>query len=298
MSNDLTQQTYSLLHQRNKQRLITALITPYDSFGNVDYKSLNNVLQLQNKYADGIVAMGTTQEYTLLSHSERNKVLRFILENSTIPTIVGVGESSTKATVDNAIQAQKLGAHALLIVTPYYSKYTTKGLIEHYRAVSSNTELPIIVYNVPQRTNCDLSIDIIQELLSIDNIVGIKQCSTNYVTTTALQRTMPDKIILGGNDSELDKFVQVCRDGLVSVLSNAVPNLARKALGGQIDSLQIFVQLAKICAQEVSPVAVKYLCQQLGVIASSTMRLPLTKPCLALRQQIDDYIVSKRSYLV
>lgn len=276
----------------NGRKLYTALITPYDQYGKIDYRSVDRLLLRQSGYADGIVIMGTTQESTLLTAIEKKRLVEYILQHcdQSLTKIVGIGEADTAKTVRNAVRAAKQGAEALLVVAPYYSKCTKQGLVEHYQRVCEATTLPIIVYNVPQRTGYDLSAEQLKELAQLPHIVAIKQCSHNHAATKKVIHDVPYCDMLSGNDSEWRKKRCLFAGGIVSVLSNALPQLARKAVDGTPTAMKTFEILAKLCAKEVSPVAVKYLCYKMGITDTCNMRLPLTPPSPMLQGQLDQFV--------
>lgn len=184
----------------------TALITPFKD-GKVDYDKLGELIefQVQNEI-DGIVISGTTGESATLTDKEKKKVIKYCIEtvNGRVPVIAGTGSNDTRHTIELSKYAERVGADALLIVTPYYNKTTQKGLIEHYTAIANSVCCPIIIYNVPTRTGVNILPDTVAKLAEIENIVGIKEASNNFSQILELISKVPKSfLVISGNDDSI-----------------------------------------------------------------------------------------------
>lgn len=205
-----------------------AICTPFLSNGEVDYDKFREQIEYQiDNGTDAIVVCGTTGEASCLSHEEHLECIKFCAEvvDHRIPVIAGTGSNCTETAVYLSQEAEKYGVDALLVVTPYYNKSTQKGLIEHFTIVAESVDLPIILYNVPSRTGCNIQPETAATLVSnVSNIVGIKEASGNISQIAKLMSICGDQIELySGNDDQIVPILALGGLGVISVLSNVAP---------------------------------------------------------------------------
>ncbi len=266
-----------------------AIITPFLDNGEINYPKLAQILddQIAN-HTDAIVICGTTGESSTLTHEEHLEAIRFTIEHvaGRVPVIAGTGSNCTETAIYLSQEAEKYGADALLIVTPYYNKATQKGLIAHYTAVAESVSLPIIMYNVPSRTGCNIQPETAAYLAkNVKNIVGIKEASGNISQVAKLMRLAEGQIELySGNDDQVVPLLSLGGLGVISVLSNVAPqqthDMVMKFLEGDIEgSREIQLKAlplidALFC--EVNPIPVKAAMNMMGWEAGP-LRMPLTE---------------------
>ena len=205
-----------------------AICTPFCANGDVDYDKFKEQIEYQiENGTDAIVVCGTTGEASCLSHEEHLECIRFCTEvvDHRIPVIAGTGSNCTETAIYLSQEAEKYGVDALLLVTPYYNKSTQKGLIEHFTMVADSVKLPIILYNVPGRTGCNIMPQTAATLVeNVPNIVGIKEASGNISQIAKLMSLCGDKIELySGNDDQIIPVLALGGLGVISVLSNVAP---------------------------------------------------------------------------
>ena len=264
---------------------IPALITPFKN-GEVDYLSFCKIVEWSiNNGSHGFVPCGTTGESPTLSHDEHKKVIEECVRvvDKRVPVIAGTGSNNTSEAIDFTNHAEKIGADAALVVTPYYNKPTQDGLYSHYKKISESTKLPIIIYNIPGRSIVDMSIETMQQLSKLDNIVGVKD-ATNDLFRPLLSRTEIKKnfCYLSGEDGTSVPFLSQGGQGCISVTANIAPKLCSELQDNWFNKnydlvFEINLKLAKIhhaLFVESSPGPVKYAAYLLGLCSSET-RLPL-----------------------
>lgn len=265
----------------------TALITPFTSDG-VDFESLDRILDDQLAGGvDAVVVLGTTGEPATMSAEEKKAVIEFSVKKlkGRLPVIVGTGANSTKAAVEMSVLAEKMGADALLLVTPYYNKATQRGLIEHFRAVADAVHTPIICYNVPGRTGVNMLPATFAELAEHENIAAIKEASGNMEQIEEAIRLSEGKaVVYSGDDGITVPVMAMGGMGVISVASNAAPRFAaemtsaflagdlKKAAKMQLDMLPF----VRALFSEVNPIPVKKAMQLRG-LCNGLLRLPLTE---------------------
>lgn len=268
-----------------------ALVTPFKN-GEIDYKSLENLIEFQiSNETDAIIICGTTGEASTLSYEEQINCIKFCVEkvNKRIPVIAGTGSNCTKSAVKMAQAAEKIGVDGLLIVTPYYNKATQRGLVEHYSKIASSVTLPIIMYNVPSRTGCNIEPKTAVAIAkNIDNIVGIKEASGNIVQVAQLAYLIKkEKVkldIYSGNDDQVYDLLEIGGKGVISVNANIIPKQTHDLVwnfmnGNKEKSKELQHQAneyAKVLFSEVNPIPIKRATYELGLISSPELRLPLT----------------------
>ncbi len=266
--------------------MATAMVTPMTASG-VDYDALSNFIEFQ--IANGInalVAVGTTGESATLSPEERRQVIRFTVEKvaGRVPVIAGTGTNNTAPAIGYSIDACEDGADALLIVTPYYNKATQNGLIAHYTAIADSVDKPIILYNVPSRTGCNLLPATIEKLAEHPNIAGVKEASGNMSQVVELFARCGDKLdIYSGEDALTVPMISMGGKGTISVLSDVCPReavaMTDAALSGDFATAAAWqcklLPLINCLFSEVNPIPVKAAISAMG-FGEEILRLPLT----------------------
>lgn len=263
----------------------TAIITPFKN-GKIDYSSLDGLIDFQIKSGVGaIILLGTTGEASTISERERGEIIAFAYEKikKRVPLIVGCGTNNTEVSIRYCKNARELGADALLLVSPYYNKASTRGLIYHYEAIAKSVDLPIILYNVPSRTGVNIPVSVYRALFRTPNIVGIKEASGNISYLTEILDTCGDFFdIYSGNDDLTLPTLALGGKGVISVCSNIVPSkmalLCKSFFYGDLASarkIQLELNsLIKALFCEVNPIPIKYACSLLG-FCQNELRLPL-----------------------
>lgn len=262
----------------------TAIATPMNSDGSINYDEFGRLIdwQIDNKI-DALVICGTTGESATMTDDEHVEVLRYGIKRvaGRVPVIAGAGSNDTKYAVDLSIEAEKLGADALLHVTPYYNKASQRGLIKHFTAIADAVNIPIMLYNVPSRTGCNISIDTYVELAKHPNIRAVKEASANMKTVMGIAaKTNLD--IYSGNDDEALCCLALGGKGLISVTSNVAPlqkhnEIAYYLEGKREEALEIAKKLFDLdmaMFMDVNPIPVKEALNLAGFKAGEC-RLPL-----------------------
>ena len=262
-----------------------AIVTPF-SKGGVDLTALERLLdfQLQNG-TDAVVVCGTTGESSTMSYRERMRTIEFCVEYvaGRVPVIAGSGSNSTENAVILSRDAQRSGADALLVVTPYYNKASQTGLIKHYEYIAERIELPMILYNVPSRTGVSFTAESYKVLAQNPKINGVKEASGNFSLLAHTRFLCPDDFyIWSGNDDQVVPMMSLGAKGVISVASNIIPEVMVKmshlCLEGQFEDaskLQIaYMDLIDALFIEVNPIPIKAAMNLMGMEAGS-LRLPL-----------------------
>ena len=266
-----------------------AIVTPMTADGEVNYEVLGEMLEAQIAGGtDAIIICGTTGESATLSEEEHSAVIRYAIKkvNKRIPVIAGTGSNCTATAIKLSKEAEKDGADGLLLVTPYYNKATQKGLIAHYTAIAKAVSLPIILYNVPSRTGCNLQPETIAALVkNVKNIVGVKEASANISQIAKVKLLCGDDIDLySGNDDQVVPILSLGGIGVISVLSNVAPkethNMVMDYLNGDVDKARQMqlkaIPLIDALFSEVNPIPVKKALNLMGWEAGP-LRAPLTE---------------------
>ncbi|PSW30267.1 4-hydroxy-tetrahydrodipicolinate synthase [Photobacterium phosphoreum] len=267
---------------------MVALLTPFDSSGEVDYIGLQKLVDYHIEAGTkAIISVGTTGESTTLTVDEQVKVVLKTLEyvDGRVPVIAGTGANATHEAVTITKLFSGTGIAACLSVTPYYNKPTQEGLYQHYKAIAEATDIPQILYNVPGRTAVDLLPETVARLAKLDNIIGIKD-ATGDITRVKKTRELcgADFIQLSGDDATGVDFVAEGGHGVISVTANiAAAEMATMfdlALNGKIEAAQEINQrlmpLHTKLFVEANPIPVKWAAYQMGLIEYDNLRLPLT----------------------
>ncbi len=265
---------------------LVALITPMHEEGSIDFPSIEKLVDwhLENK-TDGLVILGTTGEAATVEHSERNKMIRCVIErvNHRIPVIVGTGTNATKHTIELTKEAMELGADAVLLVTPYYNKPTQEGLYQHYRAIAKAVPIPQILYNVPGRTCCDLLPATVARLSEFANIIGLKEATGNLDRLKQLFDLNIKMDFFSGDDATAMEFMLMGGKGVISVAANVVPrafhDLCVAAMKKDRQSAEkinaTLIDLYRVLFIETNPIPTKWILEKMGLIHLG-IRLPLT----------------------
>ena len=265
----------------------TAISTPFTEDG-VNFSEFGRLIeeQIQNE-VDAIIVCGTTGESATMTDDERKETIKFAIEkvNKRTKVVVGTGSNNTKTAIEMSKYAESVGADALLVVTPYYNKTTKRGLVEHYKAISKEVTLPIIVYSVPSRTGVNITPETCLELSKIENIVGIKEASGNISQVAKIASLCGDSLdIYSGNDDQIIPVLSLGGKGVISVLSNIMPkyvhDMTKKYFDGnqkEATKMQLEVlDLVDGLFSEVNPIPVKYALNLKGYDFGKP-RLPLVE---------------------
>jgi len=270
------------------QGSIVALVTPFKD-GKVDEASLRNLIKWHlQEGTHGILVLGTTGEAVTVDLEERKRVMEIALEEAKgkVPLIVGTGTNDTQKVLKYTKLAEEMGFDAALIVTPYYNKPTQNGLYEHYSYIAKNTNIPIILYNVPGRTSVNLLPETTAKLSQIKNIVAIKEaCGDIKQVTELLLKCPKDFTILSGDDFTAYATVMLGGKGVISVAANVMPRemsqLMESALNGEVAKAQELnlklYPLYKAMFVETNPVPAKAALWLMGKIETPEVRLPLSQ---------------------
>ena len=265
-----------------------ALITPMHEDGSVNYDKLAEVIEYQiANHTDSIIICGTTGEAATLSTEEHIEVIKFCIEQvkHRIPVIAGTGSNCTSSAIELSREAQNVGADALLCVTPYYNKATQAGLVGHFKAVADSVKIPIILYNVPSRTGCNIKPETVAAICKeASNVVGIKEASGDLSQVAMLMSIMDGRLDLySGNDDQIVPIMSLGGKGVISVLSNVAlrqaHEIAADYLAGDAKSAcrkQLeAIELIKALFCEVNPIPVKHAMNLMGMEVGP-LRMPLS----------------------
>lgn len=266
-----------------------ALITPFNEDETVNYDMLGELIERQIAgKTDAIIVCGTTGEPATMTEDEKLAVIKYAVEKTAgrIPVIAGTGGNATRVVIDFSKKAEALGVDGLLVVTPFYNKATQNGLYAHYKEVAKSVSLPIIMYNVPSRTGCNIAPETAVRLArDCENIVGIKEASGNISQVAKLAKQAGGILdIYSGNDDQVIPILSLGGIGVISVLSNVAPKAAhdmvmeylegdrKKAAALQLD----YLDLINVLFCEVNPIPVKGAMNLMGYNVGK-LRLPLTE---------------------
>lgn len=274
----------------------TAIVTPFRD-NEVDYETFGELIEFQiNGGIDALVVAGTTGEGSTLTHEEHCGVISYAVEkvNGRVPVIAGTGSNDTAYGIELSKFACDAGCDGLLVVTPYYNKATPKGLIKNFLTTADAVDKPIILYNVPSRTGCNITMPVYRELAKHENIVATKEASGNLSLIAQIADECGDSLdIYSGNDDQVLPILSLGGKGVISVFSNLLPremhNLCRSFFDGDIATsrrLQLdYLKLMNSLFIEVNPIPVKTACGIMG-LCSEEMRLPLCEMEDANRERL------------
>jgi len=266
--------------------IIPALVTPFKENFEVDYEGLSKNLDYLEKYVDAVVPAGTTGESATLSYQEHIEVVRYVCEVANVPVIAGAGSNSTREAIFLGKEVEKAGADAAMFITPYYNKPNKEGLYEHYKRIAEEISIPIIIYNVPSRTACNITPDIVVRLANeFDNIVGIKEASGNLKQVAEIIRNAPDNfVVLSGDDFLTLPILMLGGKGVVSVAANVAPHLMKDMYNAfKSGNLELarelhykLMPLFEVLFIDTNPIPVKKALELMG-LAAGKPRLPLVE---------------------
>lgn len=266
-----------------------AIITPMKANGEVDYEAFAQLIEFQiSNKTDAIIVCGTTGEASTLSHEEHLAVIKYCVEKvaGRIPVIAGTGSNCTETAVYLSKEAEKYGVDGLLVVTPYYNKATQNGLYEHFKIIADSVNVPIILYNVPSRTGCNLlPATIVRLCKDVKNIVGVKEASGNISQVAHLMAIADGCVDLySGNDDQIVPILSLGGKGVISVLSNVAPkqthDICENYFNGNVaESCKEQLRAIELCDAlfcEVNPIPAKKAVNLLGM-CGGTLRRPLSE---------------------
>lgn len=281
-----------------------AIVTPFDNNNEVNYEKLKELIEWHiEEKTDAIVICGTTGEASTMTKEEKEKAIKFTVDtvNKRVPVIAGTGTNDTNISIEMSKYAESVGADALLLITPYYNKTSTKGLYKHYEAINNSVNIPIILYNVPSRTGVNISPKQLLELTTLENIVSIKEASGNISQVAEMKALCEDKIdIYSGNDDQIIPILSLGGIGVISVLANIIPKEVHdmtyaylngdtnKALNLQLNNIDLINKLFI----ETNPIPVKTALNLMGKEVGN-FRLPL---CEMDNNNLNLLIESLRKY--
>ena len=270
-------------------RLLTAMVTPFDEEGRVDYEQMKRLsLALLNSGSDGLLVSGTTGERPTLTDEEQLKLFAAVKEavGGRGTVMAGTGSNCTREGVKMTREAERVGVDAILLVVPYYNKPTQEGLFAHFKTIAQSTTLPCILYNVPSRTVTNLAPDTVIRLSQIDNIVGIKEASGNLEQIAKIiDGTGEDFVVYSGNDGDTFPILAMGGYGVISVVSHLVGNQMRemieKLVNGEMSQAAAIhhrlLPLINALFVVSNPIPIKYALNHVGFRVGKP-RLPLTEP--------------------
>lgn len=282
-----------------------AIVTPFKENKEVDFDQLRSMIdfQIENK-TDSIIICGTTGEASTLSHEEHLECIKVCVKHvaKRVPVIAGTGSNCTETAVFLSKKAEKYGADALLVVTPYYNKATQNGLIQHFKEIANSVSLPIVMYNVPGRTGTNIAPETAVKLAQeVPNIVAIKEASGNISQVAKLAAIADGCIdIYSGNDDQIVPILSLGGKGVISVTANIVPkdthDMVISYLEGDLaTSLKLQLKAIELCEAlfcEVNPIPIKKAVELLG-LCNGYVRMPLTnmepQNVAKLQKAIDNY---------
>lgn len=276
---------------------ITALITPFKN-GQLDEDALRHLVDWQiAEGTHGLVPTGTTGESPTLNFDEHKRVIDVTIEvaRGRVPVIAGTGSNATDEAIDLSRHAEKSGADGILIVNPYYNKPTQDGLYAHFKAINDAVGIPIVIYNIPSRTNVDMSVATMARIFELKNVVGVKDATANLARVSQQRAAMgPDFIQLSGEDATALGFVAHGGHGCISVASNVAPRLCAEfentLMKGDFAAARKMqdrlLPLFDALFVETNPGPVKYAASRLGLCAAE-MRLPMVPISDAAKKVVD-----------
>lgn len=277
--------------------LYTALVTPFNKRGNIDYKALKILLtkQIEAKVA-GIVLLGTTGEAPTISETEKEKLIKFVISiiQGKLQLILGMGSNNTKSAVVQTMIYSRFDIDALLVSVPAYNKPTEKGLIEHFTKIANVSKVPIILYNVPSRTGTSLTENAIRILSKHNNIIGIKEASGNMWFALDVSKYIDDKFaLLSGCDELSLPLLSIGAAGSISVASNVIPVTIKSIIDQYHNNEKqaqiinaLLIDFYKACFVETNPIPIKYMLAKQKIIKNK-VRPPLTTLSPSKRKSVN-----------
>ncbi|KXS43647.1 MAG: dihydrodipicolinate synthase [Methanolobus sp. T82-4] len=265
--------------------VLPALVTPFSKNNTIDSENFRNIVSLvEEGGVAGIVACGTTGESATLSMAEHKELIDIAMDCSSVPVVAGTGSNNTVEAVELTKHAADVGADGALVISPYYNKSNTAGLLAHFKTIAEEADIPIILYNVPSRTGQDLSVEVIAELATVDNIVAVKEASGSVEKISRILEMTADEDfgVLSGEDALTFPAVALGGSGVVSVVANIVPemmvNLVEATKKGDLETARKLhfkmAPLMRALFSETNPIPVKRAMELMGLV-NGNLRLPL-----------------------
>ncbi len=278
---------------------IVALVTPFTEDGEIDFERFGQLIdfQLEND-TDALLVLGTTGESSTMTHAEDDEVCRFTVERvgGRVPVIAGSGSNCTQTMLEKSLSYERIGVDGLLLITPYYNKANEEGMYQHFVTVADAVNIPCILYNVPGRTGCSISENLVKRLSVHPNIMGIKEASGNIAYASRIARYLSeDFVMFSGNDDIVVPMMSLGARGVISVWSNIMPaevhEMTSAFLNGdiekarkiQLDNLDVIAGLFT----EVNPIPVKAALEMIGM-GTAYYRAPLACMGDAAREVLAD----------
>lgn len=265
---------------------IVAMVTPFHEDGSINFEALTNLLEWHiEQGTDGILTLGTTGEYSTMSHEEDASVVAHTIKvvNGRVPVIVGSGSNCTATQVEKSIEYQNMGADALLLISPYYNKANAEGMYRHFAETADKVHVPCLLYNVPGRTGCSIPVSAVERLSKHPNIVGIKEASGDMAYAMKIAHCVgPDFAMYSGNDDITLPILSIGGSGVISVYANVMPKMCHQIVRDYLDGNQAqalanhlkYLRLMNDLFIEVNPIPVKTAMNMIGLKAGA-LRLPL-----------------------
>ena len=271
---------------RNLKGSIVALVTPFRADGSVNFEKLRELVDwhIENK-TDAILTLGTTGESSTMTHEEDDEVLQCVIASAggRVPVIAGTGSNSTQTMLEKSLRAERLGADGLLLITPYYNKGNPEGIYRHFATVADAVHIPCILYNVPGRTGCSISVENVARLAKHPNICGIKEASGDMSYAMQIAHCVgPDFALWCGNDDITLPLLSIGGSGVISVWANVMPRQCHDMVMDYLEGRQEqavatavqYLDLMNGLFMEVNPIPVKTALNQMGKDVGP-FRLPL-----------------------
>ena len=287
---------------RNLKGSVVALVTPFHAGGSVNFEKLRELVEwhLESK-TDAILTLGTTGESSTMTHEEDDAALQCVVETvgGRIPVIAGTGSNSTQTMLEKSLRAQELGADGLLIITPYYNKGNQEGIYRHFATVADAVDIPCILYNVPGRTGCSISVENVERLSKHPNICGIKEASGDMSYAMRIAHCIgPDFALWCGNDDITLPLLSIGGSGVISVWANIMPRQCHDMVMDYLEGRQKeavaaavkYLDLMNGLFMEVNPIPVKTALNMMGKGAGA-FRLPLCEMTPAHQEQLRGLLV-------
>lgn len=274
-----------------------AIVTPFLDNGEIDYKTYEQLIEFHiESGTDAIVVIGTTGEAATLSTDEKREIIKFTVDktNNRIPVIAGTGGNNTRETINWSEEVSNMGVDALLVVTPYYNKASTQGLVDHFTKIADASNVPIILYSVPGRTALDIPVQTVVTLSKHDNIIGLKDATADLNYTAHVRRLVSDDFALySGNDDIIVPFMALGGQGVISVVANSMPSetseMCHAFLNGDTKRAQelqlMMLPFIDTLFVEASPIPIKSAMALQG-FGKNALRLPLSSATEETRDQL------------
>ena len=281
-----------------------AIVTPFNEDKSINYNEYNKLLEWHIKEGtDCIVVCGTTGEASAMTTEEQKSLIEFTVKKvaGRIPVVAGTGSNNTKHAIKLSKYAESVGVDGLLVINPYYNRTSQQGIIEHFRVIAEAVNVPIIVYNVPSRTGCNIEPQTVKQLSSIPNIVAIKEASGNISQIAEIARICPnDFVIYSGNDDHIVPVLSLGGQGVITVVGNILPKQTSQLVheylsGNTAKALEMQLQMNGVVKSlfiENNPIPVKKAMHLLN-LCSGELRLPLINmqenTTKALKNELQNY---------